>query len=101
MFRSLRFRLPLFFLAGIAIALAIATALALRLFQDYARDQSVRELGREAVGVEQFFARAAGNKPVPFGPRVLERTTGDRIYYTGLPINLGGESGLRKLPNGV
>jgi signal transduction histidine kinase len=99
--KSLRFRLPLFFLAGIVIALAIATALALRLFQDYARDQSVRELQREAVGVEQFFARAAGKQPLPFGPKVLEQTTGDRIYYTGLQLNLGGASGLRKLPSGV
>jgi two-component system sensor histidine kinase BaeS len=99
--KSLRFRLPLFFLAGIVIALAIATALALRLFQDYARDQSVRELQREAVGVERFFARAAGNKPVPFGPKVLEQTTGDRIYYAGVELNLGGATGLRKLPSGV
>jgi signal transduction histidine kinase len=101
MFRSLRFRLPLFFLAGIAIALAIATALALRLFQDFARDESIRELQREAVGVERFFARAAGDKPIPFGPRVLEQTTGDRIYYTGLQLNLGGATGLRELPNGI
>jgi signal transduction histidine kinase len=100
MFRSLRFRLPLFFLAGIAIALAIATALALRLFQDYARDQSIKELQREAVGVEQLYARVAGQKAIPYGPRVLEQTTGDRIYYTGLPIFFEA-SGLRKIPRGV
>ena len=101
MFRSLRFRLPAFFLAGIVIALAIATALALRLFQDYARAQSIRELRREAIGVEELYAKKAGLKAVPYGPRVLERTTGDRIYYTGLTIFPGQTSGLRELPPGV
>jgi hypothetical protein len=34
MFRSLSFRLPALFLTGIALALLIAAALAVRLFQD-------------------------------------------------------------------
>jgi hypothetical protein len=35
MFRSLRFRLPALFLAGIALAGLISTAIAYSLFQDY------------------------------------------------------------------
>ena len=57
MFRSLRFRLPALFLAGIALALLIASAVALRLFQDYTREQSVRELQREAAGLTELFGR--------------------------------------------
>ena len=62
MFRSLRFRLPALFLAGIALALLIASAVALRLFQDYAREQSVRELQREAAGLTELFARQIATK---------------------------------------
>ena len=100
MFRSLRFRLPALFLAGIVLAVLIATVLALRLFQDYAQEQSLRELRREAVGVAALYAAKAGQRAVPYGPRVLEATTGDRIYYTGVPIFFE-ESGLRDLPEGV
>jgi two-component system, OmpR family, sensor kinase len=101
MFRSLRFRLPLFFLAGIAIALAVATALALRLFQDYTRDQSIRELRREAAGLSDLVLTQAGRKAQPFALRTLESTTGDRIYYDGLSPFPGEASGLRAMPRGV
>jgi signal transduction histidine kinase len=101
MFRSLRFRLPLFFLAGIVIALAIATALALRLFQDYAREQSLRELRREAVGLSELFLTQAARGAQPFALSTLESTTGDRIYYDGLSIFPGESSGLRPMPRGV
>jgi signal transduction histidine kinase len=101
MFRSLRFRLPLFFLAGIALALAVATALALRLFQDYAREQSLRELRREAVGLSELFLTQAARGAQPFALSTLESTTGDRIYYDGLSIFPGESSGLRAMPRGV
>src|SRR6266545_84680 len=101
MFRSLRFRLPLFFLAGIVIALAIATALALRLFQDYAREQSLRELRREAAGLSELFLTQAARGAQPFALSTLESTTGDRIYYDGLSIFPGESSGLRPMPRGV
>ena len=101
MFRSLRFRLPAFFLAGIALAGLVATAVALRLFQDYARDQSLRELNREAIGITQLFAPIVGDDALPYGPALLERTTGDRIYYTGLDIYPGQESGFRELPEDI
>ena len=37
MFRSLRFRLPALFLAGIALSGLVTSLIALRLFQDYTR----------------------------------------------------------------
>jgi two-component system sensor histidine kinase BaeS len=100
MFRSLRFRLPALFLAGIALTVLIATALALRLFQDYAREQSVRELQREAVGLTQLFTGQTAREG-RYGPRALERTTGDRIYYTGLSLFPGEDEGFRPLPPGT
>ena len=73
MFRSLRFRLPALFLAGIALALLIASAVALRLFQDYAREQSVRELQREAAGLTELFGPQIATGAKPYGPRALEK----------------------------
>jgi two-component system OmpR family sensor kinase len=104
MFRSLRFRLPAIFVAGMALAVLVATVVALRLFQDYARDQSLRELNREATGLSRLFTQEAGNLEIPYGPGALELTTGDRIYYVGLQgldIFPGQEDlsgGLRRLP---
>src|SRR3712207_1538113 len=88
MFRSLRFRLPLFFLAGIALAGLIATAVALRLFQDYAREQSLLELRREATGLSELLVQQAGAQAQPFAPDLLEQATGDRIYLVGVDPDL-------------
>ncbi len=104
MFRSLRFRLPAFFLAGIALAGIISTAVAIRLFQDHIRDQSLAELRREARGLTQLYARQAvlsiqeGRSAPEFVASELERATGDRLFYVGVPIFLGQGSGLRELP---
>jgi signal transduction histidine kinase/ActR/RegA family two-component response regulator len=101
MFRSLRFRLPALFLAGIALALLIASAVAVRLFQDYARQQSVRELQREAVGLTKLFGPQIGTGAKPYGARALEEATGDRIYYTGIALFPGENSGFRPLPQNI
>jgi hypothetical protein len=85
-FRTLRFRLPALFLAGIALAVLIATALALRLYQDYTREQSVRELRREVLGLSELFLPQIARGAQTFAPRRLEQTTGDRIYYTGIEL---------------
>jgi hypothetical protein len=44
MFKSLRFRLPAFFLAGVALAGIVSTAIAVQLFQDHIRSQSLADL---------------------------------------------------------
>jgi signal transduction histidine kinase len=104
MFRSLRFRLPALFFAGIVLTGVLAAAIAFGLFQDYTQDQARRELRQEAAGLTQLYAEQAlkaqeQNKPPPFfAARSLERASGDRLFYVGLPFFSGQQSGLKRLP---
>src|SRR6266567_565634 len=59
MFSSLRFRLPALFLLGIGVSGLIATAIALALFQNYAREQLLTKLRREANGLTQLYEKQA------------------------------------------
>jgi signal transduction histidine kinase len=103
---SLRVRLPLVFLAGIVLAAVITTAISVRLFQDFAHDQALASLNREAHGIATLFSdavnRSYGNnqdRAAPdFAARSLEQATGDKIYFVG-PKRLfpGQRSGLRTL----
>jgi signal transduction histidine kinase len=103
MFRSLRFRLPALFLAGIALTGLVATAIAFGLFQDYTRDRAVMELRREAAGISALYSKQAQkaldeDRPPPtFQARELERASGNRLFFVGSPVFLGGDSGLRVL----
>ncbi len=104
MLRSLRFRLPALFLAGIAAAGIVSVAIAFQLLSNYSRSQSLRELRREASGLSALLAKQAidtfeqNSPPTLFeGPR-LEQATGDRIYYFGVPLFPGQGTGLRVLP---
>ena len=106
MLNSLRFRLPALFLAGIALAGLVTSLIALRLFQDYTRDQALLELRQEARGLAQLYAEAAvlafdEDKAAPaFAATKLEAATGDRLYEvvrTGQGPFLGQESGLTRL----
>ena len=56
MLRSLRFRLPALFLAGIALAGLVTSLIALRLFQDYTRERDAERAAREAGGLAQLYA---------------------------------------------
>jgi signal transduction histidine kinase len=104
MLRSLRFRLPALFLVGIVVSGLIATAIALALFQDYARRQLLKDLRREADGLTQLYERQAiaandtGVRTLRFAPPQLERATGDRIFYIGGDAFPGQVTGLRSLP---
>ena len=103
MFRSLRFRVPALFLAGIALAGIVSTAIAFNLLQDYSRDQSLSELRREAVGLTELYAKQGiksideGRSAPAFAGPQLEKATGDRLYYVGVPLFPGQPSGLRSL----
>jgi signal transduction histidine kinase len=103
MFRSLRFRLPAFFLAGVALAGIVSTAIAVQLFQQHIHSQSVSDLKREASGLTQLYQRAAlesideGRSAPQFAAEELERATGTRLYYVGAPVFPRGGSGLREL----
>jgi len=87
MLRSLRFRLPALFLAGIVVSGLVAAVVAFQLFQSYTLRRAKQELRREANGVTRIYvAQASGsNDPVP--GLQLEHATGDRIYY--VPVSRG------------
>ena len=78
MFRSLRFRLPAVFLAAIVLAGLVASLIAIRLFQDYTREQTLNELRSEASGLAELYAGEAGD--VPISAAALERATGDQLF---------------------
>ena len=107
MFRSLRFRLPALFLAGIALAGLVAALIALGLVQSSVHEQSLRELRREANGLAQLYAESARrandeNKAAPaFAASQLENATGDRLFYIGTTIFPGQDTGLKRLPANV
>jgi signal transduction histidine kinase len=103
-FSSLRFRLPAFFLAGVVIAGLISTVVASRLFQQHIRSQNLSQLKREARGLTELYARQAirssdeGRSAPDFAASELEKATGARLFYVGVPIFPGQASGLRELP---
>src|SRR4051812_23258383 len=104
MFRSLRFRLPAFFFAGILLFGLIVALVSLQLFRSYAHSQALQQLRREAIGVaglykdqaDQYIEGAPVNK---FAARKLEQATGDHIYYVGTSGLFPGETdGLIHMP---
>jgi two-component system OmpR family sensor kinase len=107
MLHSLRFRLPALFLAGVVLAGIVSAAIAFRLLQSYSEDRSLKELRREAGGLTTLYAKQAirssneGGIAPAFVGAELERATGDRIYYAGLPLFPGETAGLRRLPAGL
>ena len=99
MFRSLRFRLPALFLLAIALAGLVASLIAVRLFQEYSRERTLAELHREADGLAELYATHAGTGDIPLPTGLLERATGDRLFYAGLPLFPGGQGkALPRLP---
>ena len=101
--RSLRFRLPAIFLAGVVIAGLITALLSLRLFQSYAHDDTLKTLRQQAAGLARVYQAQAvqsvdKGSPAPrFAAPLLERATGTRLYYAGVEIFPGQISGLRQL----
>jgi two-component system OmpR family sensor kinase len=105
--RSLRYRIPAFFLVGVLVAAAITALLAVRLFRDDSRDRTLGELRRQAAGLARLYEEQAIRsvdeaKQAPgFAAPLLEEATGSRIYYAGLEIFPGQKSGLRQLDRDV
>jgi len=97
MLGTLRFRLTAVFLAVVLVFGVVSIVLAVRLFQDSTRSQSVEELEREAVGIAALYAEYAlrstdeGARAPEFAAEKLELATGDRIFYVGAPLFPGGE----------
>jgi len=107
-FGSLRVRLPLVFLAGIILAGLVTTLIAVQLFRDFAHDQALSKLSREARGIAQLYAQGVvasyGNKvdrraPPKYTADSLEKATGDKLFFEG-PHQLfpGQITGLKRLP---
>src|SRR5437773_8168163 len=107
MLGSLRFRRPALFLVGIVVSGVIAAAVALALFQNYARQQLLTKLSREANGLTELYQKQAivandtGARTLRFAPAQLEKATGDKIFYVGANAFPDQVSGLRPLPQNV
>jgi two-component system OmpR family sensor kinase len=101
--RSLRFRLPALFLVGVVLAGLVTSVIAIRLFQDYTEDQTVKELRRQASGLAALYEAQAvqsvdeGTAPPRFAAPKLELAAGAQLYYVGVELFPGRISGLRKL----
>jgi signal transduction histidine kinase len=101
---SLRFRLPALFLAGIALSGLVTSLIALRLFQDYTRNETLVELRQEARGLANLYAEWAvraldEDKAAPtFAAARLEEASGDQLFEVVLagPF-LNEDSGLTRL----
>ncbi len=104
MLGSLRFRLTAVFLAVVLVFGLVSIGLAVRLFQDVTRQQSVDELRREASGLAALYAESAirssdeGAKAPEFAAEKLELATGDELYYIGASLFPGQRFGLTRLP---
>jgi len=101
-FRSLRFRLPALFLAGIVTSGVVAAAIAFQLLQSYTLNRARADLRREASGLNRVFASLASGSNDPVPATQLEEATGDRIYYVppapGFDLFQGVKYRLRTLP---
>lgn len=106
MLGTLRFRLTALFLSVVLVFGLVSIALAVRLFQDVTRSQSVRELEREAAGLADLYAESAlrstdeGAKAPEFAAENLELATGDELYYVGASLFPGQRFGLKRLSRG-
>ena len=85
--KSLRFRLPALFLAGIALSGLVTSLIALRLFQDYTRTETSARAapgGARASPISTPSGRCAHldeDKAAPaFAASKLEAATGDRLF---------------------
>ncbi|HEX6761528.1 MAG TPA: HAMP domain-containing sensor histidine kinase [Gaiellaceae bacterium] len=108
--RSLRVQIPLIFLAGIVLAGVVTTLISVRLFQQFARDQAISQLSREAHGIADLYANAvsrsygnqSGNRKAPiFAAANLRLATGAKLYWVGPRTIFPGQAenfGLPRLP---
>ena len=89
MLGTLRFRLTALFLAVVLVFGLASIALAVRLFQDVTRKQSVEELRREATGLASLYAESAlrssdeGVKAPEFAAKKLSSPRGTSSTTSG------------------
>jgi signal transduction histidine kinase len=93
---SLRFRLPLLFLAGVVLAGVVATVISIRFFQSYTRTHAIHELRSESIGIVSLYASQAGQQEVPI--KTLRKAIGgDRIFF--VPVVPGASLFAGPLPH--
>jgi two-component system sensor histidine kinase BaeS len=101
-FSSLRVRLPLLFLAGIVLSSVVTTLIAIQLFRNFARHQTLHDLRRESAAIAQLYSRAVAadfaakpgqsQRAPTFAREDLENATGDKIYFDGPVSPFPGEN---------
>jgi signal transduction histidine kinase len=107
MLGTLRFRLTALFLAAVLVFGLVSIGLAVRLFQDVTRSQSIKELEREAEGLAKLYAQSAlqssdeGTKAPAFAAETLELATGEELYYVGASLFPGERFGLQRILRGA
>jgi two-component system, OmpR family, sensor kinase len=79
--RSLRFRLPAFFLASIVLSGLVSAAIAFRLLDSYTLSRAHAELNREAAGLAELYAYWSAHSNLPLPSKQLARASGDRLYF--------------------
>jgi two-component system OmpR family sensor kinase len=101
-FRSLRFRLPALFLAGVILSGLVSAAIAFQLVQSYTLNRARADLRREAKGLTRLYNAQASKSNDPVPAEQLEAATGDRIYFVprepGVELFPGKGPHLRRLP---
>ena len=81
MLRSLRFRLPAFFLASIVLSGLVAAAIAFRLLDSYTLSRARADLNRESTGLTELYAYWTARSNLPLPGKQLARASGDRLYF--------------------
>src|SRR5919202_2394392 len=81
MLRSLRFRLPALFLAGVVAAGLVAAVLAFQLLQSYVENRARAEVRREVTGLTDLFAYQATHTNTLLPVKTLEAATADRLFF--------------------
>jgi len=100
MLGSLRFRLPVVFLAGIVLAGIVASLISIRFFQSYTRSRAIHELRSESVGIDQLYVLQAGRETVPVN-RLVKALGGDQLYWVPAYRGVTLLQGIRDLPPGT
>jgi signal transduction histidine kinase len=98
MLRSLRFRLPALFLAGVVAAGLVAAALAFQLLQGYVQNRARAEVRREVVGLTRLYAYQATHTNALLPVKTLEEATADRLFFIPPARGISPFVGANSLP---
>src|ERR687885_392259 len=98
MLRSLRFRLPALFLAGVVAAGLVAAAVAFQLLQGYVEHRARAEVRREVVGLTRLYSYQATHTNTLLPVKTLEQATADRLFFIPPARGISPFVGANELP---